>query len=485
MTTSSPGTQVSTAAPTGGTRRQVARIANVASIGGLLFGYDTGVISGALVFMHRSMHLSSFQVGLIVSSLLVGAAFGSSIGGRLADNLGRRTAISHAAIVFAVGAAIAALAWAPWILVVSRVILGLAVGVASAIVPMYISEVAPTQDRGRLVTQSSLLRAWGQGGVFLTNALIAWIFPSDNAWRVMFALGIVPALLLWWGMRSVPESHRWLLQQGREDEARTVLLQIREPGEVEPEITETLRNIEVEARESQAQSGGWEDFRTPWMRRAILVAIGVAICNQASGINTVMYYAPTVLKDYVGLGELASLVNSVAVGGIAILAVYLGRAIVDRVPRRTLLLAGQIGTTSMLLLLGTFFLLLGDHQEGQPVNTGLAAGIVIVMTVFVLINESSVSVATWLLLSEILPQRIRGFATGLAVTVMWIFNCTISLVFPILTDIIGAQATFYLFAAIGFLAITFTSLCVPETRGRSLEDIEAHFRAGRSARHTH
>lgn len=464
--------------------RQITHIATVASIGGLLFGYDTGVISGALVFMHQSMHLSSLMTGIIVTALLVGAAVGSSLGGKIADTIGRRTAISWSALVFAVGALVAAVAWAPWILVLARVILGLAVGIASAIVPMYISEVAPTEDRGRLVTQSSLLRAWGQGGVFATNALIAWLVPGESAWRFMFALGVIPAAALWFGMRRLPESHRWLLMKGREEEARKVLATIRDPHEIDPEIELTRCNIDKERAANLSDQGGWSDFSTPWMRTAILVAIGVAICNQASGINTVMYYAPTVLSDYVGLGERAALVNSVAVGGIAILAVYFGRSVVDRVPRRTLLLGGQIGTTLMLLALGTLFLVLGPVTESRSVSPVLAASIVVVMTIFVFINESSVSVATWLLLSELLPQRIRGFATGLAVTVMWIFNCAISLFFPIITEAVGPRTTFYLFAAIGFLALTFTALCVPETKGRSLEDIEQYFRdrAARRAR---
>lgn len=433
-------------------RRFIVGVAVIAAIGGALFGYDTGVISGALLFMSPHFGLSAVLEGVVTSSLLIGAAFGAVSGGRIADGVGRRTALLISAVVFIVGTLGSALAPTVPVLVVSRFVLGLAVGAASVVVPLYISEMAPAHIRGKLVTFNSLMIVSGQLLAYIVNALLA----DAGAWRWMLGLATIPAVLLGMGMLFLPDTPQWLVRQGRTREARTVLLRSRSVAQAE---TELARASQV--RDDERHRGGWRDLREKWLRRVFFIGVGLAVVNQITGVNTIIYFAPKLLTQ-TGLGEVASIVSSIAIGVVSVLAALTGIMLMDRVGRRPLLIAGLSGVISCLVLLGLVFLL--------PTGIfGVSMLALVIMVAYMAFQQSSVATVTWLMISELFPMRIRGFAMGVAVFVLWIANFVVALVFPPMVEVLGASATFWLFALLSLAALVFSASIVPETKGRTLE----------------
>lgn len=453
-------------------RRNQTLFAVVATMGGLLFGYDTGVIAGALLYIRQDLHLSSASQGVVVSSLLVGAAFGASFGGRFADAVGRRRTIRLASVVFILGTLGSALAPNAAVMVVARVVLGLAVGCVSATVPVYIGEISPADRRGRLVNQNEVMIVIGQLLAYIANAVIAAVWGGHGTWRWMLGIGIVPAIILLIGMGFLPETPRWLALKGRYDEAEAVLRQVAEPDHVRPVFEGLHRSAERHAQE-RGRKGGWADLRVPWVRRLFGIGIGIAICQQITGINTVIYYGPTILES-TGLAANASVTASIAIGVTGVIAVSIGMYLLGRVHRRPLLITGQVGTTCALLAMGLLFLL--------PESTTRSYAILLCMVIFVGFQQCCISTVTWLLLSEIFPLRIRGFAMGVAVFVLWGVNFAISLLFPVVNAAAGPTWTFLAFVVLGIAAIVFSTTQVPETKGHSLEELEDRFRAtGRPA----
>ncbi|MGH3488728.1 MAG: sugar porter family MFS transporter [Actinopolymorphaceae bacterium] len=447
-------------------RRRQTQIAVIATQGGFLFGYDTGVISGALPFIRQDLALTPATQGIVVSSLLLGAAFGATFGGRLSDRWGRRSTIRVAALVFCAGTLGSALAPAAGFLVLARVILGLAVGCVSATVPLYIGEISPVSRRGRLVNQNELMIVTGQLVAFTVDTIIIHILNAYGAWRWMLGIAVVPAILLLLGTLLIPETPRWYATRGRYDEAAAVLATVREAADVPAELA--LIRETAEYRHGHEGRSGWAYLRTHWIRTILLIGIGIAICQQITGINTIVYYAPTILES-TGLGPASSVAASISVGAIGVIATCIGMALLGRVRRRPLLFAGQIGTTTSLLALALCFLL--------PESTGRSYTILGFMVVFAFFQQCFISTVTWLLLSEIFPMRIRGFAMGVAVFVLWLVNFTISLSFPILTAGLGPTWTFALFVVLGVAAISFSTRFVPETKDHTLEGLEQSFRS--------
>jgi major inositol transporter-like SP family MFS transporter len=448
----------------GNPQRVLTTIAWISTLGGLLFGYDTGVISGAILYMQHDLGLTPVTKGLVVSSLLVGAAFGATVGGRVADRLGRRNTIRIAAVVFTLGALGCALAGNIPLMVLARVVLGLAVGCASAVVPLYIGELAPADRRGRLVTQQELMIVTGQLLAYATNAAMDQIGGGASTWRWMLGVAAVPAVLLWIGMLFLPDTPRWYAVQGRFQEAEDVLGRTRPTHDVSEELSLIRETAERDARENR---GSWSELRTPWIRRLFVIGVGIAISQQITGINTVMYYGPDILQT-TGLGASASLVAYISVGVISVVMTTVGMALLGRVRRRPMLLGGLIGTSSSLLAIGLAFLL--------PESTFRSFLVLALMVVFVAFQQCLISTVTWLMLSEIFPTSIRGFAVGVSVFLLWIVNFAISLLFPVLTSALGPTATFVLFSVLGVGAIVFNATMLPETKGRTLESLEEEFR---------
>ncbi len=447
------------------------RLVVIATFGGLLFGYDTGVINGALGPMSEpdALDLSPVEQGVVTSSLLIGAAVGALVGGRCSDRWGRRRTILAMAVLFFIGAVGCVLSPTAGFMVLFRVVLGLAVGGASVTVPVYLSEMAPTERRGAMSGRNEVMIAVGQLLAFVINAIIGSAFYEvPGHWRIMLAIAALPAMALFFGMLRMPESPRWLLARGDRDAALQVLGRVRSPERAEAELSEVEG---LAARDAAEHEGGIVTLRTePWVRRVLLIGIGVAVSQQLSGINSVMYYG-TLLLEQAGFSSSAALIANVANGVIAVIGMLTGMALIDRVGRRRLMIAGFTGITSMHLLIGLSALLL-------PEGLGRAIFILIFVVLFVGCMQASIGFGAWIILAEIFPLKFRGAGIGISVLMMWLANATVTLLFPVVVSATGITVTFFLFAGLGAVCLFFFWRFVPETKGRSLEQIEESFAAG-------
>lgn len=432
----------------------------VAAIGGFLFGYDTGVISGALPFITTDFHLRAFSSGLVVSAILFGAMAGALGSGRVADRLGRRTVIVAAAAIFTVGAAFAALAPSAAALIAARVILGVGVGIASALVPVFIAEVAPPAARGRLVAVNQLLITIG----IVVAYAVGYAFAGSHDWRAMFAIGLIPSLGLGVGMLFLPESPRWLIAHGREADARRVLARVRPGGDADAEISEIR----------QVRPGGTVRLRElarKWVLPALVAGVGLQILGQATGVNTVIYYAPTIFK-HAGLGSSAAILATVGVGIVNMVMTVVGMNLVDRIGRRRLLMTGA-GVMAVALAALAVSLSAG----GLSARTGVLAFVCV--GVYIAAVAASLDVVVFIIPSELYPLSVRGTAMSVTLFANWGMNFVVSLTFLTLLQAMGTTGTFWLYAVLCAALVAFTAFLIPETRGRSLEEIEAalHLRA--------
>jgi MFS transporter, SP family, major inositol transporter len=450
-------------------QRRLDLVTIVATFGGLLFGYDTGVINGALEPMKADLGLTATGEGLVTSTLLAGAAIGALICGKLNDTLGRKKTLIILAVLFFVGTLGGVFAPNLGVMVPSRVILGFAVGGASVTVPVYLSELAPTERRGSLAGRGELAIVIGQALAFIMNAIIGNVW-ADHAgvWRYMLAVAALPAIALFVGMMSMPESPRWLISKGRHDEALSVLLQVRSEERARAEMEEVEF---LAAEEEEAHLGGWNDLKVPWIRRIFVAGIGVAIFQQCTGINSIMYYGTQVLTQ-AGFSASAALIANVANGVLAVV----GSAIclfflMDRVPRRTLIIGGFIATTSAhaLIVLAAFLL---------PEGLTKAFVILFFMVLFVFCMQLALNIPVWVIISEMFPLRLRGLGMGICVLCLWVANAVIAFLFPIIVEAINIQGAFLVFVVLGLIAIVFLKAFLPETKDRSLEELEERFAAG-------
>ncbi len=433
-----------------------------AALGGLLFGYDTGVISGAILFVKDQFALSSGTESEVVSSVLWGAVVGALFGGWLADRFGRRPVIFGAGVTFIIGAIGTAVTPTVSWLIAGRVVVGLAIGVASLIAPMYIAEIAPPAIRGTLVSINQLALVSG----ILVAYLVDYALAGAEAWRWMFALAAFPAAVLAIGMLFLPESPRWLIAHDHLDQGRQVLTRIRDgkTAETEREIADIRSGLAL-------QSHGWDEIRHPGVRPALLVGVLLALFQQLTGINTVIYYAPTIFQ-YAGItSSSAAILATVGVGVINVLTTIVAVRLIDRTGRRPLLLVSLAGMTVSLVALGLAF---------RSPSTGGAVGWFAAVSLAVYIASFAVGLGPvfWLLISEIYPLSVRGVGMSLATVVNWVTNLLVALTFLTLIDHLGKPGTFWLYASISVVAVVFSILFIPETKGRSLEEIEAHWHGG-------
>jgi SP family galactose:H+ symporter-like MFS transporter len=434
----------------------------ITAIGGMLFGYDTGVISGAILFIRDAFSLSSTAQEIVVSSVLIGAVIGASISGFLADKYGRRIMVIVAATIFGIGAIFTALTPEVYALIAGRIVVGIAIGIASFIAPLYIAEVAPVSIRGALVSLNQLAITVG----IVISYLVDFAFAPSGGWRWMLGLAVVPSIILGIGMYLMPPSPRWLYSKGRIDKARSVLERIRMTKNVSEEMKEIRASLVCE------QECKWSEILDPVVRPALIIGIGLAAFQQLTGINTVIYYAPTIL-EFAGFQSAAvSILATAGIGMINVIMTVVAISLIDRVGRRPLLLIGLIGMVISLAILGIAFVL-----PGLSTSLGLLA--VISLMLYVGSFAIGLGPVFWLMISEIYPLRIRGRAMSTATIVNWGTNLVVAITFLSLIQLIGTPGTFWLYSTIGIIAWVFVYFLVPETKGKSLEEIEMELRAGK------
>jgi SP family galactose:H+ symporter-like MFS transporter len=428
-----------------------------AAVGGLLFGYDTAAISGAVIFIKQQFSLSTFPEELVVGMVLVGAATAALGGGRLSDRLGRRATLMLTSVIFIIGALICAFAGSFQILLVGRTIVGLGIGLASTTVPVYISEVSPPQSRGWQVSLFQLAITIG----ILVAYMVDYAFAGSGGWRWMLGLAAVPGIILGLGMLYLPESPRWLAKHGQTEKALKILSRIRGTSNVAAEFQE------IQGALSQSgERGHWSDLLSPAVRPALVVGIGLAVFQQVTGINTVIYYAPTILQSAGISSASGAILATAGIGVVNVVMTLVSMWLIDRMGRRPLLLTGTAGIVITLGILGFAFLRPGG---------GLARVAVVTLMAYVASFAISLGPIFWLLISEIYPLKIRGLAEGTAAASNWAANLLVSLTFLTLVQALGPTRTFWLYALFGVAAWIFAYYLVPETKGRTLEQIERSF----------
>lgn len=429
-------------------------VAVIAALGGLLFGYDTGVISGALLFIQRSFELTAGQESTVTAMLLVGAAIGAFLGGRVADTLGRRGTILLGALGFIIGSIWCAFASSAFELGAARTLLGVCIGGVSIVVPMYISEMAPAHVRGRLVSLNSLMIVIGQLVAFLTNSALA----ASGSWRLMLGLGAVPAVVLLVGMLILPDTPAYLIREGKPGKALAVMRQMHGPDAEldQAAVAEASASADQRAAERAA-------LKTPWVRRTVIIAMLIGVTQQVTGANAIMYFAPTMMNK-VGLSTESSVYTSILIGTASVISCAVGMSIIDKVGRRRMLIIGLIGCAVSLLVLAPVYGLSKDSAVGSVTSLAL-------MTVFIVFQQAAVSVATWLLISEIVPNEARGLGMGLAGLALWVANWFVAQAFLPMVETVGGAWSFFFFAVTGAIAMVFTLRAVPETSGKTLAEV--------------
>ena len=462
--------------------RVVIVIASIAATGGLLFGFDTGVISGAIPFIQEYFDLTDSQVENVTALGLIGAVVGAAFTGRITDALGRKKVILASAFVFATGAVWTGLAPTVNQLMISRFYLGLAIGVSSFAVPLYISEIAPTKIRGRLVSMFQLLITVGILAAYLSDRALA-----DNSnlesWRPMLYVGVIPAIILFVGMFFLPETPRWLMGKGREEEGRRVLSRTEDPEMLDTVMAEMRKEIELDKEQAD-----WKAIFKPWLRNALIIAVGIMFFQQFVGINTVIYYSPKIFLTAGFEGAEAAIAASVIVGVVNVLFTIVSLFVIDKLGRRKLYFLGLSGITIALIGMGLGFMI--------P-----AAGkwfLVSSMLVYIAFFAISLGPLGWLIITEVFPTKVRGLGSSIGSLSNWGFNTLVVWTFFKMASAIGnakevvipegqvlsdvcptcVGSVFWIFAGVAVIGIVWGYFFIPETKGVTLEEIEEHWRSG-------
>ncbi len=428
--------------------------AMVAATAGLLFGFDIAVINGAIIFLQSQFHLSDFQTEIATSSLLFGCIFGSSVAGWLTDRLGRRRVLMLTGLGFALSAIGAAIPQTLGQFIAARFVGGLAIGAGSVLAPLYIAEVAPAQKRGRLVSLNQMAIVIGILIAYLVNWALS--FLGSDSWRWMFATAAVPSIALFIALFFVPESPRWLVEAGRYAEAVTVLSRINGPAIAARELKSIKQTVEQE-------TGTLAELFRPGFRRALWIAVSLAILQQITGINTVLFYGALIFKKQVGHETAsAAIFANVVIGLVNALATMVALWLIDRVGRRPLLMISTAVMAFSQAGLGAAFL-----------SRSPSATLVLTMMLFcVAAFAVGLGPGFWVLLAEIFPTRIRGRAMSIATVCLWCACTLLTMTFLTLTTALSPTGAFLIYA--GFCVVTLAIVCflVPETKGRTLEEIE-------------
>ncbi len=436
-------------------------VAIVASLGGLLSGYDTGVISGALLFINETWSLPDTLQGFLVSSVLIGAVIGAATNGVLADMFGRKRIIMATAVIFIFGSILCAFAPNVYVLIISRIFVGFAVGIVNFVVPLYLSEISPKNIRGTLVS----LYQWAiTSGILFSYFINAAFAQAVYNWRWMLFAGVLPGLVLFVGMCLMSDTPRWLVSKNRDDEAKLVFKKI------EPDI-----DADKEIQDIKITLNGGLDKKfhfKKWMIMPFVVGVGIMFAQICTGINTIIYYAPTIFKTAGFDSNLTAIYATTGIGVVNFVMTIVAVFFTDRLGRKPLLYFGLTGVMLSLFALGTSFAfanVLGSSLKWVAVGS---------LVTYIICFAMSLGPIGWILVSEVFPLKIRGVAMSICTVSNFAFNFFVVGSFPILLHRIGGAWTFWMFGAVSLICIIFVFFFVPETKGISLEQIESNWRKG-------
>ncbi|HET7269141.1 MAG TPA: sugar porter family MFS transporter [Oleiagrimonas sp.] len=442
-------------------RLATAYICLLAALAGLMFGLDIGVISGAVQFIQADFQVSDHMIEWIVSAMMAGAAIGALCAGWLSASLGRKRSLILAAVLFVIGSVLCALAVSPVMLIGARLVLGLAIGVATFTAPLYLAEVSSQRSRGAMVSTYQLMITIGILAAFLSDLA----FSHSESWRWMLGVIAIPGALFLIGVLTLPESPRWLLMRGRGEEATTVLRRLRGDDQL---VQKEIGDIKEQLKTKQH---GFSLFRRNRnFRRSVGLGILLQVMQQLTGMNVVMYYAPTIFEG-MGYATTAQLWFTAIVGLVNVLATFIAIGFVDKLGRKPILYAGFAVMTVGMGVVG-IMMHLGIATNAEQLFT------VAMLLVFIVGFAMSAGPLIWTLCSEVQPLNGRDFGIGCSTFTNWIANMIVGATFLTLLNTIGDAATFWLYAALNALFLVFTFLLVPETKGVSLEQIERNLMSG-------
>ena len=437
-------------------------VAIVASLGGLLSGYDTGVISGALLFINETWLLPDTLQGFLVSSVLIGAVIGAATNGVLADIFGRKKIIMATAVIFIIGSIMCAFAPNVYVLIISRIFVGFAVGIVNFVVPLYLSEISPKNLRGTLVS----LYQWAiTSGILFSYFINAAFAQAVYNWRWMLFAGVLPGLILFVGMCLMSDTPRWLVSKNRDNEAKAVFKKIEPDVDSDREIQDIKTTLNSEGQDQKFK------FKK-WMIMPFVVGVGIMFAQICTGINTIIYYAPTIFKTAGFDSNLTAIYATTGIGVVNFVMTIVAVFFTDRLGRKPLLYFGLIGVMLSLFALGTSFAfagVLGSSLKWVAVGS---------LVTYIICFAMSLGPIGWILVSEVFPLKIRGVAMSICTVSNFAFNFFVVGSFPILLHRIGGAWTFWMFGFVSLLCIIFVYFFVPETKGISLEQIESNWRKG-------
>lgn len=433
----------------------ILRISSIAALGGVLYGYDMGIIAAAAIFVKRSFALSTVAEEWVVSIVLIGAMTGAIVGGAVADRIGRRATLVWAAGIFIVGSLLAPLAMNVAVLILARAIIGLGIGFTSVTAPVYVSELAPPESRGMLIGFYQFALTIG---IALAD-LVGYLLARQEAWRWMFGLAVVPTVLFLAVILTVPESPRWLFAHGRQKDAETVLFSYANSARVHELLSDIQEGLKTPVEQK------WSALWSPAVRGSLFVAVGMTVLQQVTGINTIIYYGPQIFALAGSASHSSAILATFAVAIVNVIGTVVGILLVDRVGRKPLLYVGVTGMTVALFALS--FTLSHSAILGRSLGTVAILCLMVYMACFAF----SLGAIAWILVAEVFPLRVRGRGVAAATLGSGISNFIVSITFLSLIEAIGGAGTFAIYGALSIVTLLFVRFVVPETCGRELESI--------------
>jgi MFS transporter, SP family, galactose:H+ symporter len=451
----------------------ITAISSVAAIGGFLFGFDTGVISGTLIFLQdtNGWALTDSQLGGVTTAVLLGAVFGCLISGRITDIFGRKKIIIMTSAIFMCGAVLSGSAPDVRFLIISRWFLGVGIGIASFSVPLYIAEISPARNRGALVTINQLMITVGILVSYITDY---WIANDADpfSWRLMFHIGFIPGFMLFVGMFFLPETPRWLISKGRYDEGANVLKRVEDPDL----YSTSLNKLKEEIIADEKNKSPVKQIFTPSLKYPLIIGVGIMILTEFTGIDTIVYYTPKIFKIAGYISNEQSILPAIIVGGANVFFTVVSIFLLDRIGRRNLYFTGISGLVITLISLGFCF-----HFQNE---LGDIFSLLTISTMFLFIGSFALSFGplSWLIISEVFPLKFRGLGMSIGAFILWSATALVNYSFLKIVDVLTLAGTFWAFGIMGILSAIWGFFYIPETKGKSLEYIEDHWRQGKTPR---